>query len=233
MVRKGALPSIVMPLDKALGTDKNIIVLGTNNKIVRDLNLRFSGPTLKVVEYQGRKVLIVGGQNVKQVIRAGRFLADRIIGFKAGAYKTFFSFVKLRGMIEKGDFASALYLIKDPSGLSACGKNMSLAAPMMMKFPDEVKKIVKKRNRIMYVELVKALKEGNKKKAVTLWKEAMKTCYMCHQGIGIKRLRRFIPNPEIHSKHQRIAKAFGLVKIKNGKQNCTACHSGFTEIRGY
>jgi len=177
--------------------------------------VKFRGPTLKVVELKGRKILIVGGRNTTEVKVAARFLANRIIGFKAGAYRTFFSFVKLRGMIEKGEFTSALDLIRDPAGLSACGKNMSLAAPMMLRFPPEVKKIVKKRNRILYRDLPQAL--------------GMVTCYQCHQGLGVERLRKFTPNPEIHSKHQRIARRFGLVR--NG--DCTACHRGRTEIRGY
>jgi len=222
MVRKGKIPSVIMPLPKALKTGKHIILLGTNNVIVKNLGLTFSGPTLKVVEWKGRKVLIVGGRNTKEVLIAANFLANRVIGFKAGAYKTFFSFVKLRGLIEHGNYTAAIHLIKDPSGLSACGKNMSLAAPMMLKFPPEVKKIVKKRNRIMYVELVKALKAKDKNRARNLWKSAMLTCYQCHQGLGIKRLRKFVPNPEIHSRHQRIAMSFGLVRKTEKGFNCSA-----------
>ena len=224
-VRKGRIPRVIMPLKRALETKKHIILVGTRNSVVRELGLTFRGPTLKVVDYKGRKVLIVGGRNSGEVVRAGRFLATRIVGFKAGAYRTFFSFVKLRGLIEKGNYEAALQLIEDPSGLSACGKNMSLAAPMVLRFPPDVKKVVRKRNRIMYVDIVRALKEGNGEEAKRLWREAMKTCYMCHQGLGIERLRKFIPNPEIHSKHQRIARSFGL--------DCTACHRGLTEIRGY
>ena len=232
-VRKGRLPTIVMPLNRALKTNKHIILVGTNNSIVKNLGLKFSKPTLKVVQWKGRKVLIVGGRNTRQVVKAANFLAHRVVGFKAGAYKTFFSFVKLRGLIEHENYIAGVHLIKEASGLSACGKNMSLAAPMMLKFPQEVKKVVKKRNRIMYVELVQALKDKDKEKAVKLWKEAMFTCYQCHQGLGIKRLRKFIPNPEIHSRHQRIAMDFGLVRKANGEFNCTACHSGRTEQRGY
>ncbi len=233
MVRKGRLPSIVMPLGRALKTKKPIILVGVNNALVKELKLSFQKPTLKVVNWKGRDVLIVGGKNRRQVLRAASFLAHRVIGFKAGAYKTFFSFVKLRGLIEHGNFKSAEYLIKDPSGLSACGKNMSLAVPMMAKFPPEVKKVVKKRNRIMYVELLRAVREKDKERAISLWKSAMITCYQCHQGLGIPRLRKFIPNPEIHSRHQRIAMEFGLVKKLKGEMNCTACHSGPTEQRGY
>ncbi len=224
-VRKGRIPSVVMPLGKALETGKHIVIVGTRNRVVRDLGLTFRGPTLKVVEYKGRKVLVVGGRNSKEVVKAGRFLATRIVGFKAGAYRTFFSFVKLRGLIEKGEYEAALHLIRDPLGLSACGKNMSLAAPMMLRFPPDVKKIVKRRNRIMYTEIARALTAGNGEEAKRLWREAMKTCYRCHQGLGIERLRKFVPNAEIHSRHQRIARSFGL--------DCTACHRGVTEIRGY
>ncbi len=224
-VRAGRLPSLVAPLDEALSKDKNLIVVGTNNKLVKELGLEFDSPTLKVIEKDDRKILIVGGKDPEQVVKASHFLAHRIVGFKAGAYRTFFSFVKLRGMIEHGDFVSALDLIEDASGLSACGKNMSLASPMMGKFPPEVKKVVKKRNKIMYVELVNALKAKDKDRAKRLWQEAMLTCYQCHQGINIKRLRKFVPNEEIHSKHQRIASRFGL--------SCSACHSGATQYRGY
>ncbi len=229
MVRKGKLPSLILPLSKALKTDKNLILIGTRNKIVKNLNIAFRGPTLKVISWQGRKILLVGGRNPTEIKSAARFLAYRIVGFKAGAYKTFFSFVKLRAMIEKEDFSSALNLIKDPSGLSACGKNMSLAAPMMLRFPPEVKKIVKERNIILYKKIPQALRTKDKEKAIKLWRKAMITCYRCHQGLGIKRLRRFIPNENIHSKHQKIAEDFGLLK----KEGCGICHKGITEIRGY
>ena len=205
--------------------DRNLIVVGINNKIVKELGVRFKGPSLKVFEKNGRKILIVGGRNDKEVITAANFLADRIISFKAGAYKTFFSFVRLRGMIEKENFESAYDLLVDASGLKACGRNMSLAAPMIAKFPEEVKKVVRKRNKIMYVELPKAILERNKEKALKLWREAMITCFQCHHGIGIPKVRKFTPLAEIHSKHQRIAKRYGLT--------CNSCHYGVTEYRGY
>ena len=225
MVKRRNIPSIVMPLEEALRSGKNIIVLGTNNRIVRDLGLDFKGPTLKVVKSKDKKMLIVGGRNAKEVLGASDLLANRIIGFKTGAYKTFLSFVKLRGLIECRNYTAALNIIKDPSGLSACGKNMSLAAPMMEKFSPQIKEIVQKRNRIMYVELPKALREKDKKRASALWMSAMFTCCQCHQGIGIERLRKFIPNPDIHSKHSQIAMSFGL--------ECSDCHSGQTENKGY
>ncbi len=232
MVKEGKLPKLLVS-DKELSSvkGKNLIVVGIKNKVVEELKLKFDKPTLKVVNYAGAKALIVGGKNEKQVIEAASFLANRVIGFKAGAYRTFFSFVKLRGLIEKGQFDAAVRLIEDPDGLSACGRNMSLAAPMMAKFKPEVKKVVKRRNAIMYKELKEALKKGNKEKAVALWKEAMFACYRCHQGIGIPKLRKFKPSELIHSKHQRIAASFGLVK-KGGK-DCSACHTGKTQHVGY
>ncbi len=205
--------------------DRNLIVVGIKNRIVKELGVKFNGPSLKVFEKNGRKILIVGGRNDREVITAANFLADRIISFKVGAYKTFFSFVRLRGMIEKGNFEAVYDLLTDASGLRACGRNMSLAAPMMAKFPKEVKKVVKKRNRIMYVELPKAVLEGNKEKALKLWREAMITCFQCHHGIGIPKVRKFEPLADIHSKHQRIAKRYGLT--------CKNCHYGITEYRGY
>ncbi len=224
-VRKGSYPAIVLPIKKALSSGKPVILIGTNNAVVKSTPMTFRGPTLRVIEKDGRKILIVGGRNTKEVLRAGHFLARRIIGFKAGAYRTFFSFVRLRGMIEKENYESALELIKSPAGLSACGKNLSLMAPMVLKMPKDVKKVVKERNRLLYVQLSSAVREGDKNMALNAWKKAMRTCYQCHQGLGVPRLRKFIPNKEIHSKHQRIAKRWGL--------DCTACHQRITEVRGY
>ena len=225
LVRKGRTPSIILPLDRAFATGRNMILVGTKNPIVRSLGISFKGPTLKVVEWKGRKVLIVGGRNPSEVFSAGRFLARRIIGFKAGAYRTFFSFVKLRGMIEKGEYSSAYHLLMSPEGVSACGKNLSLMAPKVLKFPKEVKTVVKRRNRILYSQLASALREGDGERARSLWKKAMVTCYQCHQGLGIQRLRKFVPAESIHSKHQRIAQNWGM--------SCTSCHQQITEIRGY
>ncbi|NPB08393.1 MAG: cellulose biosynthesis cyclic di-GMP-binding regulatory protein BcsB [Aquificae bacterium] len=226
LVKKGRIPRLLIKdteLDRY--KDRHLIVVGVNNKLVRELGLKFDKPALRVVEREGRKILVVGGRNEKEVLTAARFLADRVISFKAGAYATFFSWVRIRGMIEHGNFAAALDVLTDSRGLHACGRNMSLAAPMMAKFKPEVKKVVKKRNRIMYRELPEALKEKNREKALKLWREAMITCFQCHHGIGIPRVRKFEPLAEIHSKHQRIAKRYGL--------DCKACHYGVTEYRGY
>jgi len=204
---------------------KNIIVVGTNNNVVKELGLTFKKPTIKMVEKDGKRILVVGGANKEQTIQSAKYLADVRLNFKAGAYKTFFSFVALRGHIEKGEFDAALRLVRSPLGVSACGKNMALAGPMVAQWPDDIKAVVRKRNAILYQELPKALEERDKEKAVALWKDAMLTCYQCHQGIGIPQVRRFKPVEGIHAKHQRIAESFGI--------SCTACHAGHTQIRGY
>ena len=233
-VKQSKIPPLLVS-DKQLKNVqwKNIIVVGTNNDIVKELGLSFEKPTIKLVEKDEKKMLIVGGQNKEQVLQAIKYLADVRLNFKAGAYRTFFSFVALRGHIEKGEFDTALRLVRSPLGLSACGKNMALAGPMVAQWPDELKAVVKKRNAILYVELPKALEERNKDKAVELWKEAMFTCYQCHQGIGIPQVRKFKPVEEIHAKHQRIAEAFGLVKVVGNEKSCVACHAGQTQIKGY
>ncbi|WP_164930818.1 cellulose biosynthesis cyclic di-GMP-binding regulatory protein BcsB [Aquifex aeolicus] len=226
LVKEGKIPKLIIS-DKEVEKykDRNLIVIGTNNEIVRELGLKFKEPTLKVVEKDGRKILIVGGKDTKEVVKAASFLADRVISFKVGAYNTFFNWVRVRGMIEHGNYEGAYDMLTDSRGVHACGRNMSLAAPMMAKFPPEVKKVVKKRNKIMYVELPKALKEENKEKAKKLWREAMITCFQCHHGIGIPKMRKFEPLADIHSKHQRIANKYGL--------SCKDCHYGITEYRGY
>ncbi|WP_448587461.1 cellulose biosynthesis cyclic di-GMP-binding regulatory protein BcsB [Thermocrinis sp.] len=212
---------------------KNIIVVGTNNDIARELGLSFEKPTIRLIKKDDKNILIVGGKDKDQVLQAGRYLSDVRLNFKAGAYKTFFAFVALRGHIEKGEFDTALRLVRSPLGLSACGKNMALAGPMVAQWPEELRAVVRKRNAILYAELPKVLEERNKDKAVELWIEAMLTCYQCHQGIGIPQVRKFKPVEEIHEKHQRIAEAFGLVKVVGGERSCVACHAGQTSIRGY
>ncbi len=212
---------------------QNIIVVGTNNEVVRELGLKFEKPTIKLVQKDGKNILIVGGASKEQVLQAGRYLADVRLNFKAGAYKTFFSFVALRGYIEKGEFDAALRLIKSPSGISACGKNMALAGPMVAQWSDDLKAVVRQRNNILYNELPKALGVRDKDKAVSLWKEAMQTCYQCHQGIGVPQVRKFIPLEGIHARHQQIAESFGLVKVLGNQKSCVACHAGSTQIRGY
>ncbi len=226
LVKQGKIPKLLIT-DKELPRyrDRHLIVVGVNNRVVKELGLTFNAPSLKVVEKDGRKILIVGGGNEKEVLKAASFLADRIISFKAGAYSTFFSWIRIRGMIEHGNFTAALDILEDSKGIKACGRNMSLAAPMIANFPPEVKKIVKKRNKIMYKELPVALKEKNKERALKLWRDATVTCFQCHHGVGVPKLRKFEPPADIHSKHQRIAERYGL--------SCKSCHYGITEYKGY
>ncbi|MFN4320084.1 MAG: hypothetical protein ACK4FY_06430 [Aquificaceae bacterium] len=233
-VKQSRMPELLISDQRLKNLDyKNLIVVGTNNDVVKELGLSFEKPTIKVLQKDGESILIVGGANKEQVMQAGRYLADVRLNFKAGAYKTFFSFVALRGYIEKGEFDAALRLVNSPTGLSACGKNMALAGPMVAQWGDDLKAVVKHRNNILYKELPKALEERDKEKAVSLWKEAMYTCYQCHQGMQIPQVRKFKPLESIHAKHQQIAESFGLVKVIGTERSCIACHAGPTTIRGY
>ena len=233
-VKMSKIPELLVTDQRLKSIDyKNIIVVGTNNHVVRELGLSFDRPTIEVIQKDGKNIMVVGGKDSQEVVQAAKYLADVRLNFKAGAYRTFFSFVALRGYIERGEFDAAYRLVKNPAGLSACGKNMSLAAPMVASWSDDVKNVVKVRNAILYTELPKALEEKNKEKAVELWQKAMFTCYQCHQGIGVPQMRKFKPLEEIHSKHQRIAESFGLVKVVGDQKSCIACHRGDTQIRGY
>ncbi len=233
-VRQSKMPELLVSDQRLKGLSyQNLIVVGVNNDIVKELGLSFEKPTIKVVQKDGKNILIVGGANKEQIMQAGRYLADVRLNFKAGAYRTFFSFVALRGYIEKGEFDAGLRLIKSPMGLSACGKNMALAGPMVAQWGDDLKAVVRHRNNILYNELPKALEAKDKEKAVNLWKEAMLTCYQCHQGINVPQVRRFKPTESIHAKHQQIAESFGLVRVIGTEKSCIACHAGPTTIKGY
>ncbi len=233
-VRQSKMPELLVSDQRLKGLSyQNLIVVGVNNEIVKEVGLSFEKPTIKVVQKDGKNILIVGGANKEQIMQAGRYLADVRLNFKAGAYKTFFSFVALRGYIEKGEFDAGLRLIRSPMGLSACGKNMALAGPMVAQWGDDLKAVVRYRNNILYNELPKALEAKDKEKAVNLWKEAMLTCYQCHQGINVPQVRRFKPIESIHAKHQQIAESFGLVRVIGTEKSCIACHAGPTTIRGY
>ncbi|RMH80984.1 MAG: hypothetical protein D6674_01730 [Acidobacteria bacterium] len=233
-VRQSRIPPLLVS-DKRLKelSYQNLIVVGTNNDIVKELGLSFEKPTIKVLQKDGKNIMVVGGANKEQVLQAGGYLADVRLNFKAGAYKTFFAFVTLRGLIEKGEFASALSLIRSPMGLSACGKNMALAGPMVAQWGEDLKAVVRRRNNILYNELPKAIEAGDKEKAISLFKDAMFTCYQCHQGINVPQVRKFKPLESVHAKHQLIAESFGLVKVVGGQKSCIACHAGQTAQRGY
>lgn len=233
-VKQSRIPELLVSDQRVKNLEyQNLIVVGTNNDIVKELGLSFEAPTIKVIQREGKNILVVGGANKEQVLQAGKYLADMRLNFKAGAYKTFFSFVALRGYIESGEFEHALRLIRSPMGLSACGKNMALAGPMVAQWSDDLKNVVKNRNSILYKELPKALEAKDKERAIKLWKEAMYTCYQCHQGIEVPQVRKFKPVESIHAKHQQIAESFGLVKVVGTEKSCIACHAGATNIRGY
>ncbi len=233
-VRQSRMPELLVSDQRLSGLNyQNLIVVGINNDIVKDLGLSFEKPTIRVVQKDGKNILIVGGATKEQIMQAGRYLADIRLNFKAGAYKTFFSFVALRGYIERGEFDAGLRLVRSPMGLSACGKNMALAGPMVAQWGDDLKAVVRHRNNILYNQLPKALEAKDKEGAVNLWKEAMFTCYQCHQGINVPQVRRFKPVESIHAKHQQIAESFGLVKVIGTEKSCIACHAGPTNIRGY
>ena len=207
---------------------RNVIVVGKNNGLIKKYEIKFEQPSVIYKEAEGRKLLFVGGNTKAGTIKAIRYMADVRLNFKSGAYKTFFNFVKLRGYIEKENRVAALETIESPIGLSACGRNMALAASAMTKAPQRVKRHVKYRNEILYRRLPKAVKEENKTVAANLWHEAMKTCYACHQSAGdIPRLRKFNPPESIHSKHHRVAAKF---EFGNG---CDTCHFEETRITGY
>lgn len=233
-IRQSRMPELLIS-DAGLKDKKPkaLIVVGVNNQIVKDLGLSFEKPTIRLIKRDDMEILIVGGADKQQVLEAGRYLADVRLNFKVGAYRTFFSFVALRGHIEKGEFDAAARVIKSPMGVSACGKNMAIASPMVAQWPEELKAIVRYRNNILYNELPKAIGEKDKERAINLWKEAMLTCYKCHQGIEVPQVRKFKPVESIHSKHQLIAESFGLVKTVGNQKSCIACHAGPTNIRGY
>jgi hypothetical protein len=228
VMEKGMPPLIIMESDLRKKRASNFIVAGTHNNLVTQHGIRFEGPTVIYREADGGRFLFVGGKTEQETIDAIRYMADVRLNFKAGAYRTFFNFVRLRGYVEAKNWDAAMDTIESPEGLSACGRNMALASPMMAGAPDKVRKHVKHRNRILYDLLPKAVREKDRDRASYLWRDAMKTCYGCHQGVGgIPRLRKFIPMEEVHAKHQRISARF------QPTDSCKACHFSETRVRGY
>ena len=228
VMEKGMPPIMVIDSDLPGKGVFNFIVAGTNNTLVSKHGIRFEGPTVLYREAAGRKFLFAGGGTKEESIDAIRYMADVRLNFKAGAYRTFFNFVRLKGYVEGENWDAALETIESPEGLSACGRNMALASPVMAGAPDKVRKHVKHRNRILYDLLPRAVREKDGDRASHLWRDAMKTCYGCHQGAGgIPRLRTFIPMEAVHAKHQRIAERF------EPTDGCKACHVSETRVRGY
>ncbi|MFP4087096.1 MAG: hypothetical protein ACLFUL_09925 [Desulfobacteraceae bacterium] len=207
--------------------DRHLIVVGSHNKLVKDHDIAFEVPSILHKQSGDTQVLFAGGKTRQETLKAVGYLADVRLNFKSGAYKTFFSYVKLRGYLEKENNAAALAVIKSPLGLSACGRNMTLAAPAMRQAPEKVRKHIQYRNSLLYEQLPEAVKGSDKATALQLWQEAMKTCYACHQGSEqIPQLRKFKPLASIHAKHQRIAAEFGF-------KECTTCHFNQTRVSGY
>ncbi len=203
----------------------NLIVIGRHNKIYKKFKERLHGQRtfIEVVKdafVKGRDVMFVSDA------RATFYLANRRLYFKAGAYNGYFNFVKARLLIEMGNLEGAKDLLDAPDGVRDCGKPVMLAIGFKEKMPKVLLKIAKKRNRLVFKELKKALSEGNSQKAADLWYKAMLTCYGCHQGINnTPKFRKYTPNRAEHSYHQVIVKRFGA--------QCTLCHHGKTSFRGY
>lgn len=229
--RTGRFPSLILSDREFLAEQSKwdaAIVVGTDNEIARRAGVSFEQPGIRAVEQEGRKYLFAAGSTLQETLRAADHLAHVRIRFKAGAYRTFFNFVRLRGLIEKENWEAARLTIRSPEGLSACGRNMALAAHRLQRAPDEVQALVRRRNELLYSRIGSALNDRDRTSAARLWSEAMATCYACHQGAeGFPVLRRFKPLESIHAKHQRIAARFELPR------GCSACHSGKTAIRGY
>ncbi len=203
----------------------NIILLGKKNAYYRKIRSRLTGTGsfIQIVEdglAKGRDTLFVSDNT------AGFYLANKRLYFKSGAYRGFFSFVKVGGLIMKGNLDAALFGLDDPQAVRSCGKPVILAMGTGSNIPKEMLVFAKKRNRIVFKDLKSALKSGHKELALNCWKGAMETCYACHQGTnGVKRYRKFTPLSEEHGYHQQIAEQLGL--------ECGQCHSGTRSVIGY
>ncbi len=206
-------------------TDYNLIVVGLNNSIYERFKTRLKGSgsfieVLKDAFIKGKDVMFVSDA------KAAFYLANRRLYFKSGAYNGYFSFVKARLLIEKGNLDAALDLIKAPNAIKGCGKPIMLAIGFKEKLPKGLLQVAKKRNKLIFKDLSGALRQGNKTLSAEIWHKAMQTCYACHQGIdNTPRFRKFIPNKGEHSYHHVIVKRFGA--------SCSLCHYGKTVFRGY
>lgn len=206
---------------------QNIIIIGNQNNLLSKFKVISQKPSIVLKEKYGKKYLFVTGHDVPQVLQAIQYLAIKI-AFKANAYKTFLNFTLVRALIDKKNYEAAQYLLESVRGVAACGRNMVMAQPMIAQFSKDVKNIVKLRNSILYAKLPQMLTTHNYQKSVALWEDAMKTCYICHQGTkNILPLRQFKPLENIHSLHQKFVEKFNL------KEGCNTCHHGDTRIRGY
>lgn len=209
------------------GEGKRAVVIG-NGLLPREAGVAFEGPSILRRSVRGADLLFVGGGSDAGTAVALRYLARTRLPFQTGAYGTFFHFVILRAYLEEGNWTAADEVIASPAGIAACGRNLQIAAPMMASFPEESKEIVRRRNRVLYGELPGAVAAKDAGRSIALWKEAMETCYACHQGAGgAPVLRRFAPLESNHAPHRRIAE-----RLLPGR-GCEFCHEGKTEVRGY
>ncbi len=203
----------------------NLVLLGKNNRFYSRLapRLQGEGSFIEVVKdglAPGRGVMFVSDA------RAAFYLANKRLYFKSGAYKGFYSFAKIRALIERENFAEALYSLDDPEAIRGCGKPVILAIGHKETIPPEMMKVAAERNKLVFKDLRQALNAGTKEGAIATWQAAMEKCYACHQGQdGVKRYREFVPNQSEHAHHTKIAAQFGLA--------CDACHRGKTAMVGY
>jgi hypothetical protein len=228
VMEKGMPRLLIMDSDLQKTDASNFIVVGTNNTLISKYGIRFEGSSVISLQADSKRFLFAGGRTDQETMETLRYMADVRLNFKAGAYRTFFNFVRLRGYVEVKNWVAAMETIESPEGLSACGRNMALASPMMARATDKIRKHVKHRNRILYNLLPKAVREKDSANASQLWREAMKTCYGCHQGKGgIPQLRNFIPLEDVHAKHQRLWGRF------QSMGSCKTCHYNETHVKGY
>lgn len=212
-------------INKVDVSSQNFIVLGKKNQLFKRLAERVqitNGDIQIINDYPAT------GSNAMFVLdlKGARYLANKRLFFKAGAYKSFFAFVKMRLFIEKKNLAAALFTLDEPEGVRGCAKPVLLALSQKDQLPKSMLAIAQKRNRIVFKDLKLALKEQSYVKAKLYWHQAMETCYTCHQGTeGLLPFRKFKPNPDVHSYHKLLAKRAGIT--------CQTCHYGKTKIVGY
>ncbi|MNR75447.1 Bacterial cellulose synthase subunit [compost metagenome] len=212
----------------------HLIILGKRNALVERLGAKVPrelgerGPTLWVVEdafAPGKHVMILAGRTPAEVSQATDYLANERLFFKAGAYDGFLAFVRLRGYLEKSNFAAAADLLDDPRQLKGCAKPVEKMAPKMPAMPPEARALAQKRNQLVFGGIKEAIAKEDAPLAIARWQETMQTCYACHQGRGGPQVRTYKPLEYPHRRHQEIARSAGL--------DCTTCHRGVTEVVGY
>jgi hypothetical protein len=203
----------------------NLVLLGKNNELYPQLAARLQGEGsfIEVVENAlapDRDLMFVSDA------RAAFYLANKRLYFKSGAYKSFYSFAKMRALIESENFAAALHSLDDPEAIRGCGKPVILAIGHKENIPPEMMKVAAERNKLVFQDLRQSLEAGAKEAAIATWQAAMEKCYACHQGQdGVQRWRMFVPNQAEHEHHSTVAAQFDL--------DCDTCHKGKTTRIGY